>query len=95
MYFGGLFAYLKLTFTNIEITGVDIENPVLEVIPAPLSEHSAVPGSKDILFCERARVSGISRLKLGSYASSLKITLSTSLVIPERLHSKIQVCFHR
>nr|XP_028964282.1 uncharacterized protein LOC103444043 isoform X1 [Malus domestica] len=78
-----------------ELEGVDIENPVLEVIPAPLSEHSAVPGSKDVLFCERARVSGISRLKLGSYASSLKITLFTSLVIPERLQSKIQVCFHR
>nr|XP_028946111.1 uncharacterized protein LOC103423163 isoform X3 [Malus domestica] len=76
-------------------TCVDIEDPVLEVIPAPLSEHSAVPGSKDVIFCERARVSGISRLKLGSYASSLKITLSTSVAIPERLHSKIQVCFHR
>ncbi|KAM1635655.1 hypothetical protein ACFX13_013964 [Malus domestica] len=78
-----------------DLKGVDIENPVLEVIPAPLSEHSVVPGSKDVLFCERARVSGVSRLKLGSYASSLKITLSTSLVIPERLHSKIQVCFPR
>ncbi|XP_009365256.2 uncharacterized protein LOC103955106 isoform X2 [Pyrus x bretschneideri] len=78
-----------------ELKAVDIKNPVLEVIPAPLSEHSAVPGSKDVLFCERARVSGTSRLKLGSYASSLKITLSTSLVIPERLHSKTQVCFHR
>ncbi|XP_068340751.1 uncharacterized protein [Pyrus communis] len=78
-----------------ELKGVDIENPVLEVIPAPLSEHSAVPGSKDVLFCERARVSGISRLKLGSYASSLKITLSASLGILERLLSKIQVCFHR
>ncbi|KAM0992676.1 hypothetical protein ACFX2A_008552 [Malus domestica] len=78
-----------------ELKGVDIEDPVLEVIPAPFSEHSAVPGSKVVIFCERARVSGISRLKLGSYASSLKITLSTSVAIPERLHSKIQVCFHR
>ncbi|KAM1093251.1 hypothetical protein ACFX2I_008424 [Malus domestica] len=78
-----------------ELKGVDIENPVLEVIPAPLAKHSAVPGSKDVLFCKRARVSGISRLKLGSYASSLKVTLSTSLGILERLLSKIQVCFHR
>ncbi|KAM1638427.1 hypothetical protein ACFX13_008514 [Malus domestica] len=78
-----------------ELKGVDIENPVREVIPAPLSEHSAVPGSKDVIFCQRARVSGISRLKLGSYASSLKITLSTSQGILERLLSKSQVCFHR
>ncbi|TQD94104.1 hypothetical protein C1H46_020299 [Malus baccata] len=93
-----LFAFclsLPTLSSATDLKGVDIENPVLEVIPAPLSEHSVVPGSKDVLFCERARVSGVSRLKLGSYASSLKITLSTSLVIPERLHSKIQVCFHR
>ncbi|RXH81645.1 hypothetical protein DVH24_035066 [Malus domestica] len=98
------FRYASLGFISVAVllegnvklfAGVDIENPVREVIPAPLSEHSAVPGSKDVIFCQRARVSGISRLKLGSYASSLKITLSTSQGILERLLSKSQVCFHR
>lgn len=79
---------------GITLKGIDLENPVLNVNPAPLSGHSATPGSRDVLFCERVRVSGISRLKIGSYANSLRITLSPSVAIPERLHSKIEVCFH-
>ncbi|VVA31366.1 PREDICTED: nuclear envelope integral membrane [Prunus dulcis] len=82
---------LSLATDDGAIQGVDLENPVLDVSPAPLS----TPGSKDVLLCERVRVSGISRLKLGSYASSLRITLSPSLGIPEKLYSKIEVCFHR
>ncbi|KAJ0078576.1 hypothetical protein Patl1_23483 [Pistacia atlantica] len=54
-----------------------------------------VPGSKDVISCERVQVSGYSRLKLGSYANSFRVTLAPSVAIPERLHSKIQVCFHR
>ncbi|KAM5550408.1 hypothetical protein ABKV19_027527 [Rosa sericea] len=77
--------------------GIDLENPVLNVNPAPLSlsGHSPTAGSKDVLFCERVRVSGIPRSKIGSYANSFRITLSPSVVIPERLHTKIEVCFHR
>ncbi|BBH06953.1 Uncharacterized conserved protein DUF2215, partial [Prunus dulcis] len=82
---------LSLATDDGAIQGVDLENPVLDVSPALLS----TPGSKDVLLCERVRVSGISRLKLGSYASSLRITLSPSLGIPEKLYSKIEVCFHR
>ncbi|TXG72242.1 hypothetical protein EZV62_000821 [Acer yangbiense] len=38
--------------------------------------------------CERVKVSGHSRLKLGNYASSSKVTATT-------LHGQILVCFHR
>ncbi|XP_027349291.1 uncharacterized protein LOC113860926 isoform X1 [Abrus precatorius] len=79
----------------ITVKGVDIEKPVLDISPPPLSGHSSSQGVKDTLRCERIRVSGISRLKLGSYANSFHITLAPSVSIPERLHNKIQVCFHR
>ncbi|XP_044471129.1 uncharacterized protein LOC123200081 [Mangifera indica] len=72
--------------------GVDMGNPAVDVTPYPLAD---VPGSKDVISCERVQVSGYSRLKLGSYANSFRVTLAPSVVIPERLHSKIQVCFHR
>ncbi|GMJ08325.1 hypothetical protein HRI_004501700 [Hibiscus trionum] len=36
-----------------------------------------------------------SRLKLGSYVSSFRVNLGLSVLIPERSHIKIQVCFHR
>ncbi|KAJ1409116.1 NEMP family [Sesbania bispinosa] len=75
--------------------GVDIERPALDVTPSPLSGHSATHSAKDIIRCERVQVSGISRLKLGSYANSFHVTLAPSVAIPERLHYKIQICFHR
>ncbi|KAJ8763189.1 hypothetical protein K2173_025574 [Erythroxylum novogranatense] len=75
--------------------GVDPENPVLNVTPSPLYGKLSGLDSKDILYCERVRVSGHSRLKLQSYANSFRVTLSPSLVIPERLHGRIQICFHR
>ncbi|KAE9599664.1 putative NEMP family, major facilitator superfamily domain-containing protein [Lupinus albus] len=81
--------------TPLLLKGVDIERPVLDVSPSVLSGHSATHGVKDTLRCERVQVSGISRLKLGSYSSSFHITLAPSAAIPERLHNKIQVCFHR
>ncbi|XP_050370528.1 uncharacterized protein LOC126788565 [Argentina anserina] len=74
--------------SGITLKGIDIENPQVDVNPARPS------GSKDALFCERVRVSGISRSKLGSYANSFRIALSPSVLVPERLHSKIEVCFH-
>lgn len=75
--------------------GVDIERPVLEFSPSVLPGISGSLGVKDALRCERVRVSGISRVKLGSYANSYHVTLAPSVSIPEKLHSKIQVCFHR
>lgn len=51
--------------------------------------------SKETVVCERVQVLGMSRLKLGSYASSFRVTVAPSVVIPERLHAKIQVCFHQ
>ncbi|KAJ1409104.1 NEMP family [Sesbania bispinosa] len=64
--------------------GVDIERPSLDVFPSLLSGHSATHSAKDIIRCERVQVSGISRLKLGSYANSFHVTLAPSVAIPER-----------
>lgn len=89
----GLFVY-SVIISHFKITGVDLENPAIVVFPSPLSGYSASHGSKEALLCERVQVSGLSRFRLGSYASSLRVTLSPSVEIPERLHSKIQVCFH-
>lgn len=91
----GYFVYYCNVISSFGIAGVDIRNPVLDVTPSPLFGHPNSRGSGDVLSCERLQVSGISRLELGSYASSLRVTLFPSAVIPERLHSKIQVCFHR
>ncbi|KAF5475756.1 hypothetical protein F2P56_007531 [Juglans regia] len=92
-----LFLSLFITSASHETTtlkGVDLENPSIVVFPSPLSGYSASHGSKEALLCERVQISGLSRLRLGSYASSLRVTLSPSVEIPERLHGKIQVCFH-
>lgn len=78
-----------------KITGVDSGNPVVHVNPSPLTGNSFIHGSKEVVLCERVQVSSISRLNLGSYASSIRVTLSPSVAIPERLYNKIQVCFHR
>ncbi|XP_030927117.1 uncharacterized protein LOC115953539 [Quercus lobata] len=82
-------------FATLEGVDLSIKNQSIVVTPSPLPGHSASRGSKDVLFCERVQVSGISRLKLGSYARTFRVTFSPSLEIPERLHSKIQVCFHK
>ncbi|KAJ0079474.1 hypothetical protein Patl1_23479 [Pistacia atlantica] len=84
--------HLSCAYRVTPFKGVDIENPAVDVTPYPLA---GVPGSKDVISCERVQVSGYSRLKLGSYANSFRVTLAPSVAIPERLHSKIQVCFHR
>lgn len=81
--------------TPLTLKGIDIEKPVLDVSPSPLSGNSAAHGVKNTLRCERVQVSGITRLKLWSYANSFHITLAPSVAIPDRLHNKIQVCFHR
>ncbi|GAV88649.1 DUF2215 domain-containing protein [Cephalotus follicularis] len=77
------------------LKGVDLEHPVVDVIPSPLSGPLSKHGAKEVLLCERVKVSGHLRLKLGSYANSLRVTVAPSVVIPDKLHSKIQICFHR
>ncbi|VFQ61592.1 unnamed protein product [Cuscuta campestris] len=71
---------------------VDLKHPAVDVTPVHISGHSS---SRDIVSCERVLVSGISRLKLGSYASAHRVSLIPSAVIPERLHGKIHICSHK
>ncbi|KAG2322275.1 hypothetical protein Bca52824_015488 [Brassica carinata] len=55
--------------------------------------HSAL--DVNLTSCERIQVSGYPRTELGKYAHSFKVKLAPLLTVPERLHSKIQVCVHR
>ncbi|KAF6134219.1 hypothetical protein GIB67_010018 [Kingdonia uniflora] len=73
---------------------IDLGNPVLHISPLPLSGYSSTGGSKDNVLCERVRVAGVSRWQIKSYANSIRITLTPSVAIPEKFHSKITVCFH-
>ncbi|XP_022950860.1 uncharacterized protein LOC111453832 [Cucurbita moschata] len=69
------------------IKSIDLEHPAEDIFPSSLS------GGSD-LQCDRVRIAGLSRLKLGSFASSFRITAVPSVAIPERQHTKIGVCFH-
>ncbi|CAL5419535.1 unnamed protein product [Camellia sinensis] len=81
---------------SLHLKGIDVEKPNIDVIPYLLAGYaSSSHGSNDVLLCERIRVAGQSRLKLGSYASAYQVTLVPSVVIPERSHNKIQICFHK
>ena len=80
---------------HVAIAGIDIESPVLNIRPLPLSGKVSTYGDKGTFKCERVCVSGLSRLKLGSYASSFRVSLAPSADIPERFRNKIHVCFHR
>ncbi|XP_054803074.1 uncharacterized protein LOC129306481 isoform X2 [Prosopis cineraria] len=103
----GLFLLLFFVFINspafsagnqeTAIRGIDLESPVLSIHALSLSGKISTPGPavKDLLRCERVHVYGLSRLKLGSYASSFRITLAPSAEIPEKFHNRIQVCLHR
>lgn len=75
------------------LSGSNVENhQVINVTPVVLVE--SVP-SKDIVRCARVSVSGLSRLKVGSYSSAHRITFVPSDDIHERSHKKIQICLHR
>ncbi|KAJ8491078.1 hypothetical protein OPV22_012799 [Ensete ventricosum] len=63
---------------------INLENPVLAFSSLPYAGHS----------CQRVRVTGMSRLNLKSYASSVRVALKVSESMPERLRGKIRVCFH-
>ncbi|GMH26554.1 hypothetical protein Nepgr_028397 [Nepenthes gracilis] len=77
------------------LSSLSLENPIQNVKPLPFVGNVPNHGSKEALSCERVQIVGLSRLKLGSYASSLRVTLAPSVVIPDRLLSKIEVCLHR
>ncbi|KAI7996838.1 hypothetical protein LOK49_LG10G00968 [Camellia lanceoleosa] len=88
--------FLSCSSTVTTFKGIDVEKPNIDVIPSLLAGYaSSSHGSNDVLLCERIRVAGQSRLKLGSYASAYQVTLVPSVVIPERSHNKIQICFHK
>ncbi|XWS57901.1 hypothetical protein CRYUN_Cryun09bG0212800 [Craigia yunnanensis] len=98
LFFFFFFSFLFLSRASHLTTDfkvIDLASPTLDVIPTPLSGHSSVCGSKGVVLCDRVQVSGHSRSKLGSYTSSFRVTLVPSVLIPDRLHSRIQVCFHR
>lgn len=84
----------RSTLVTSSIQGIDLERPVVNIKPLPLPGHSS-RGSKDPLSCERVHVVPISRRKLKSYASSTRLTVAPSVVIPEKLHSRIHICLHR
>ncbi|EHA8587379.1 hypothetical protein COCNU_scaffold002020G000010 [Cocos nucifera] len=63
---------------------VNLGNPTVHFVPTPHAGY----------LCERVHIASISRLSLGSYASSRRVTLKVSEALPERLHGKIEVCFH-
>ncbi|KAL9247455.1 hypothetical protein vseg_020886 [Gypsophila vaccaria] len=73
---------------------IDLENPHLTIKPKPLRSYSS-RDDKDVISCERVHVVPRSRLKLESYASAIRLTVAPSVVIPEKLHSRIQICLHR
>ncbi|KAJ0690921.1 putative NEMP family protein [Helianthus annuus] len=74
-------------------TGIDVAHPTIDVTPTPI--HGSSQGSKDVQSCERVPVHGISRMKIQSYAKAFKVMLVPSVVIPDKWHNKIQICFHR
>ncbi|KAI7990843.1 hypothetical protein LOK49_LG12G02196 [Camellia lanceoleosa] len=91
-----LLSILSCSSDDPTFKGIDLENPVIDVTPSPLTGYTlSSHGSKDVLLCERVQVVGQSRLELGSYASAYQVKLVPSAVIPERLHNKIQICFHQ
>lgn len=77
---------------STRITGINVDNPAVEVTPIFPVGHGLSNGAG---LCERVQVAGISRWKLGKYSSIYRLIAVPSVVIPERLHSKIQICFHK
>lgn len=72
---------------------INLENPQLTVKPVRLQGYTP-KDYKDALSCERVHVVPRSRLELESYSSSIRLTVAPSVVIPERLHNRIQICLH-
>ncbi|URE38123.1 hypothetical protein MUK42_06527 [Musa troglodytarum] len=67
------------------VAEINLENPVLEFGSPPYAGQS----------CHRVRLTGMSRLNLKSYASSVRVALKISDSGDERLGRNIRLCFHR
>ncbi|XP_077248620.1 uncharacterized protein LOC143888166 [Tasmannia lanceolata] len=74
---------------------VDLDNPIIHFLPLPLVGYSSTDGAKEIISCDRVQIAGVSRLIIRNYANAFRIILKPSELISEKLHSKIEVCFHR
>ncbi|KAH9616740.1 hypothetical protein KSS87_004908 [Heliosperma pusillum] len=90
--FGSCFIWVLLG--KLLTFGIDLENSHLTVKPKPLRSYSSKE-DKDVIPCERVHVVPRSRLKLEAYASAIRLTVAPSVVIPEKLHNRIQICLHR
>ncbi|KAL0316647.1 UNVERIFIED_CONTAM: hypothetical protein Sradi_5542900 [Sesamum radiatum] len=91
-YFVALIAVSSRSGHVAALAGSDVEHrEVVIVTPAVFVE--SVP-SNDVVRCARVPVSGLSRLKLGSYSSARRITLVPSDEIQEKSYKKIQICLH-
>ncbi|XP_011079262.1 uncharacterized protein LOC105162827 [Sesamum indicum] len=74
------------------LAGSDVEHREVVIATPAVFVGSVPPG--DVVRCARVPVSGLSRLKLGSYSSAHRITLVPSDEIQEKLYKKIQICLH-
>ncbi|KAI6697017.1 hypothetical protein NL676_017136 [Syzygium grande] len=90
-----LFAHPSPIPDSPSFKGLNLGQPSIDFTPSTLSGVLAGRGTKEIVRCERVEVIGLSRLRLGSYSSALRVIVLPSVSIPERLHSKVQVCLHR
>ena len=59
-----------------------------------LLRNSTVRSNGGNIFYDRVHIVGLSRFKIKSYASSFHVIVKASGDIPERYHSKLEVCFH-
>ncbi|XP_043702758.1 uncharacterized protein LOC122652937 [Telopea speciosissima] len=73
---------------------IHLGDPVLDLAPSLLDGYSSTRGAKDMVSCGRVRVAGLPRWKIKSYANSVRVSVIPSVVIPESLYSKIEVCSH-
>ncbi|KAL3533322.1 hypothetical protein ACH5RR_006843 [Cinchona calisaya] len=87
-----VFSFLALATHVFALKCIHVENPSVDVTPGTALVNGL---SKDAALCDRVQVGGISRLKLVKYASAYRVMVVPSVVIPERLHNKIQICFHK
>ncbi|KAJ3674785.1 hypothetical protein LUZ60_005401 [Juncus effusus] len=80
--FLSLFSFFNLSSSSDQasLREVNLQEPIIHFIPQS---------------CERIQISPLSRLNLKSYSDAFRVSLNVSKSVPERLHWKIEVCFHR
>ncbi|KAK6151431.1 hypothetical protein DH2020_014066 [Rehmannia glutinosa] len=85
-------AFISVFSRSSHVTALAGSDVVVNATPVVLVE--SVP-SKDVVRCARVTVSGLSRLKLGSYSSAHRITLVPSDEIQDKSYKNVQICLHR